>query len=145
MKQSHEEAKAMHLWDSDVWTVEKYCKQNLECQIKKIYHLVEEQTWIFFVLLACCLFSNANISFFSNIELNPNKETSFLDILTALPVSIFPPIVSGGDNPWRGALIRYLFMVLQSKALICQGDSRSCCPQVRKKWMRDCLVVTLCS
>lgn len=38
-------------------------------------------------------------------------------------MSILPYIVSEGDNPWRQDLIMYLFMVLRSKALICQGDS----------------------
>lgn len=36
---------------------------------------------------------------FCAIELKTNKETSFLDICAALPVSILPYIVSEGDNP----------------------------------------------
>lgn len=114
------------------WTVEKHCRQNLECQYKEIYYLVEWQTCIFFTFRLFFIFKCQHL-LFSDIELKLNKETSFLDIFAALPVSILPPIFSQGDNPWRGALIRYLFMVLQSKALICQGDSRQCRPRVRKK------------
>lgn len=59
-------------------------------------------------------------------------------------MSIQPYIVSEGDNPWQRALIRYLFMVLQSKDLICRWDSRV---SSRVVWseLRECLVVTLCA
>lgn len=35
MKWSYEAAKAMQPEGSDMWTVEKYCKKNLECQYKE--------------------------------------------------------------------------------------------------------------
>lgn len=51
------------------------------------------------------------------------RATRFLDISVDLPMSIHPYIVSEGDNPWQRALIRYLFMALQSEDLICRWDS----------------------
>lgn len=63
-----------------MWTMQKYCKKTLG--ISMLGELVEFQTCIFFTFgLLLFIFKCHSLHFFPTIELEPNKETSFLDIL----------------------------------------------------------------